>query len=149
MKKRNINAPIAFRVALFLLVLTVISTSMVGELYAKFTTGAGGIVSGTVAKFSVDAVVEVNEDGAYMLTVTNNSEVTIKYTVYGTVDGNDLPPGVTLTLLMENGAEITDQPLTLAAGGTAELEIKVNEDESVSPHDAFDVQIMVRAEQVD
>lgn len=72
---------------LFCLVL--ISTSMLGGLYARYVTRASGGDSARVAKFDVVGTgsglvtvrVEDSETGQYTITVTNRSEVDVSYDV--------------------------------------------------------------------
>ena len=87
--KAKINIPMGIACVLFCLML--FSFHLCGGLYAKYTSGAFGEESARVAKF------DVSEDGAYFsenllievipgsiersITVVNNSEVVVTYTV--------------------------------------------------------------------
>ena len=69
--------------ALILLLLTMVTTHMTSGLYARYTASATGSDSARVAKFDV-AVSDIafnNGDGTYTFTVTNNSEVTVGYSI--------------------------------------------------------------------
>ncbi len=85
-KKKNVNIPM--RAALILLCLTLISIRLTGGLYARYTAMAGGDDSARVAKFDVQVSLSdgiqlsnAQKSGEYTITVTNNSEVAIEYTL--------------------------------------------------------------------
>lgn len=69
--------------ALILLLLTMVTTHMTSGLYARYTASATGSDSARVAKFDVIVSEGVfnNGDGTYTFTVTNNSEVTVGYSI--------------------------------------------------------------------
>lgn len=85
MGKAKLNIPMF--AALILLLLTMITTHMTSGLYARYTASATGSDSVRVAKFEVTCDVErVAGTDTYILTVQNNSEVTVKYSVQVTLD---------------------------------------------------------------
>lgn len=85
--KAKVNIPICL--ALILLCLTLISIHMTSGLYARYTASATATDSVKVAKFDVSGSLGKNvtvncqqgNSGTYVLTVTNNSEVTISYSI--------------------------------------------------------------------
>ena len=98
------SAPVAvgsmmMRIAAALICLVLISTHMMSGLYAKYTSRGTGSDSARVAAFDVnvtgtpDAVaVSCTEsgiaNGTYTLTVENQSEVAVRYTLMVTVTGD-------------------------------------------------------------
>ena len=83
MQKREPKFNIPMFAALVLLLLTMISMHLTCGLYARYTANSQGSASARVAKFDVDSVFApvANESGKYTLTVTNNSEVTVRFKV--------------------------------------------------------------------
>lgn len=92
MKNKNkVNIPLLLAGILFCL--TLISSSLTSNLIAKYSTTALGSDSARVAKFNVSAT-ENNQSanialaagdssstGEYKFTITNNSEVVVKYSI--------------------------------------------------------------------
>lgn len=84
MHKREPKFNIPMFAALVLLLLTMISLHMTSGLYARYTTSSGGTASARVAKFQLDVseLTAVGDtQGHYSFTVTNNSEVTVRFKV--------------------------------------------------------------------
>ena len=81
MNKMKLNIPMF--AALVLLLFTLVTTHITSGLYARYTAAASGYENVRVAKFKVDCDVApvANEEGKYTLTVTNDSEVSVKYSV--------------------------------------------------------------------
>ena len=88
MKQSNIKIPFVFNLGLVLMCLMLISFSMMGGLYARYSTTATGEATAQIAKFDVQvtgdtADVDVNvaqvKEGVYTFTITNNSDVTVEY----------------------------------------------------------------------
>lgn len=86
MGKTKVNIPMC--AALVLLFLTMISIHLTSGLYARYTTAASGSDSARVAKFDVESSLQPLLDGhgnpiegKYTLTVTNLSEVTVRYSL--------------------------------------------------------------------
>ena len=88
MKQSNIKIPFVFNLGLVLMCLMLISFSMMGGLYARYSTTATGEATAQIAKFDVqvtgdttDVDVDVAEEkeGVYTFTITNNSDVTVEY----------------------------------------------------------------------
>ena len=79
MNKKKLNIPMF--AALMLLLLTMVTTHFTSGLYARYTSTGNSRSTAMVAKFDVEGTVTENTDGTYKLTVTNNSQVTVKYSV--------------------------------------------------------------------
>lgn len=90
MGKAKLNIPMC--AALVLLFLTLVSIHMTSGLYARYVATATGTDSARVAKFDVAASLDKEEliidcattttkSGDYIITVQNNSEVAIGYTL--------------------------------------------------------------------
>jgi len=74
---------ILMRVIAVLLMLVLLSTAAVTGRFARYISSSSGSDSARVAKFDV-AVSDIafnNGDGTYTFTVTNNSEVTVGYSI--------------------------------------------------------------------
>lgn len=140
MKNKTENRRSPFRLGSFmmglagvLLCLTMISTHMTADLYARYVTTTSGSDAARVAGFSFGAVSKWNEDaqilctyaknessGTYTVTVKQASEVAVKYDV--TVTVQNLTGGVTLKLDNKTADETDTQgdttTLTYKAAGT-------------------------------
>lgn len=92
MQQQNKKTPLIFRVSLVLLCALVISTRLMGGLYARYSTTATGSDSARVAKFSfsdnyetqmqtVSLSISPGEDAALPIKITNTGEVALRYTV--------------------------------------------------------------------
>ena len=92
MKNKKVNIPI--RIASVMLCLVLFSLYMTSGMLAKFTTGGNGKIDSRVAKFSVtaadageseyvfdQATVLPDGYGNYSVTVKNDSEVAVRYTI--------------------------------------------------------------------
>ena len=88
MRQSNIKIPFLFNLGLVLMCLMLISFSMVGRLYARYSTTATGEATAQIAKFDVqvtgdptdvDVDVAQETEGVYTFTITNNSDVTVEY----------------------------------------------------------------------
>ena len=101
MKQSNIKTPLVFRIGVALLCAMLITSHMMGGLYARYHSGVTGNAAGSVAKFSVSCSSSDNnttktleigseETVIYAFTVTNTSDVTIQYTIVI----ENLPQGV-------------------------------------------------------
>ena len=87
-RQSNIKIPFVFNLGLVLMCLMLVTFSMVGGLYARYSTTATGEATAQIAKFDVQVTgdtTEVNVDvaqvteGVYTFTIINNSDVTVKY----------------------------------------------------------------------
>ena len=78
MGKAKLNIPMF--AALILLLLTMVTTHMTSGLYARYTASATASDSARVAKFDVTGDV-TGAGNVYYLTVNNNSEVAVEYSV--------------------------------------------------------------------
>ena len=89
MKQSNIKIPFVFNLGLVLMCLMLVTFSMVGGLYARYSTTATGEATAQIAKFDVQVtgdttgvdveVAQETEEGVYTITITNNSDVTVEY----------------------------------------------------------------------
>lgn len=114
-KNKTTTGPLLLRIALILLCMTLFSTSMLSGLYAKYTAKNDGNDDARVALFKVEAGwsenVTVNASvgdtqGNYTFTVTNDSEVAVRYDLIVTFD-QTLPAGVSLAL-QDYGLSLSD-----------------------------------------
>ena len=104
-KNKTTTGPLLLRIALILLCMTLFSTSMLSGLYAKYTAKNDGNDDARVALFKVEAGwsenVTVNASvgdtqGKYTFTVTNDSEVAVRYDLIVTFDS--LPAWLSVSL---------------------------------------------------
>lgn len=92
MKNKKVNIPI--RIASVMLCLVLFSLYMTSGMLAKYTTGGNGKIDSRVAKFNVtatdagkseyvfdQATVTPDGYGNYSVTVKNDSEVAVRYTI--------------------------------------------------------------------
>lgn len=132
MGKPKLNIPMC--AALVLLLLTIISIHLTSGLYARYTATGTASDSARVAKFDVKADVQpaTDEDGnkmedRFVLTVTNNSEVAVKYNV---VIGFTDPMSIAISIAMdddpaqtpaenESSVTFTNENWTLAPGSAS------------------------------
>lgn len=107
MGKGKHNIPMC--VALLLMLLTLVTTHMTGGLFARYVATETASDSARVAKFQVqvestDGVLTVDcatdDQGVYTFTVTNQSEVTMGYSV--TVEFKQSVPGTMLQVAMDD-----------------------------------------------
>ena len=90
MQQQNRKTPLVFRVSLVLLCVLVISTRLMGGLYARYSTSATGSDSARVAKFSFtdnydtqtrNVSAAIAPGSPLPITVENNGEVAIQYKI--------------------------------------------------------------------
>ncbi|MBQ8403179.1 MAG: hypothetical protein IJX55_01985 [Clostridia bacterium] len=128
MGKSNRKTPFVFYFGLVLLTLVMFSTHFMSGLYARYTTMANGGDDARVAKFEVSTAgnltqsfeLEMNpqsETQSRTITITNNSETTIKYTVKVESTGN-------LPLIFSWGNDKTSG--TIAVGDTNPQTLNLN-----------------------
>ena len=91
MKNKKVNIPI--RIASVMLCLVLFSLYMTSGMFAKYATGGTSSGNGRVAKFSVtatdqgkseyvfDQAAAQQPDGSYEVTIENDSEVAVRYTI--------------------------------------------------------------------
>lgn len=84
MSKTKLNIPMF--AALILLLLTMVTTHYTSGLYARYSSTAYGADTARVAAFDVSFVLTKNEDDTYALTVSNDSEVSVKYSIIVEMD---------------------------------------------------------------
>lgn len=89
MRKLNIKTPFMLRIAVSLFCVVLITFSMVIGLYARYTTKVSDSSIAGAAKFDVqvtgdsDVSADVSQatDDIYTVTISNNSEVEVQYTL--------------------------------------------------------------------
>jgi len=107
MKEQKANSssqrsPAVFYFAIAVLILVVITTNCTGGLFARYASYGDSSDSARVARFeinqslkssNVDLVAEMSpgDEKVVVITVTNNSEVAINYTIQATNITNNLP----------------------------------------------------------
>ena len=125
MKQSNIKTPLVLRVGVALLCALLITSHMMGGLYARYYSGFTGNATANVAAFSVscsssdDNTTKTLEIGSketvtYSFTVTNTSDVTIQYTILIV----NLPQGVNVsgnsgTFILKHGEHGASKSHTL------------------------------------
>lgn len=122
---------IMLRAAAVLLILVALSTGMVAGRYARYTTSASGMDSARVARFSVTESGNVTEllslsispGTAQNVTVTvaNDSEVAIAYTIQAVNVHNNLP----LEFQLMDGNEEVDAA-NLAPGDRKDITLRIH-----------------------
>lgn len=152
MKNKKVNIPI--RIASVMLCLVLFSLYMTSGMFAKYTTGGNGKGNGRVAKFSVtatdageseyvfDQAAVQQPDGSYSVTVKNDSEVAVRYTIILRFK-EDKPNYLTITPADENvtvSYDNNDKKVVMLTGGdlipkssavTKTIKFGVNYDEFV------------------
>ena len=130
MKQSNMKTPLVFRIGVALLCAILITSHMMGGLYARYHFGATSNATASVAVFDVSCsspdtnttkTLEIGseETVTYSFTVTNTSDVTIQYTIVI----ENLPQGVTVsgnsgTFTLKYGAS-QDHTLTFGVTDSA------------------------------
>ena len=102
MGKQKVNIPMC--AALVLLLLTMLSVRWTCGLYARYATVTEAKDSARVAKFDVvaDVAPVAGQEGKFVVTVTNRSEVTVEYSIDVTFTG---PMDVTLGSVMQESTD--------------------------------------------
>ena len=144
-KKVNNETPLfsTMHIALLILCAVLLSFYAINGLYARFSSEETSSDTARVARFDVSSTCEktgedANNNSVYKVTVANDSEVTVTYTITCT----GLPTGI--TLVVNN----IGNNFTLAPGATAVHQVSFD-DKSSSAHDDVSGTIKVRVEQVD
>lgn len=160
-RRGQVNIPLC--AAAVLLCLTLLSTHLVGGLYARYTTTASGSDGARVAKFSITetkngalftedfTVSTVPGETAYTVSVENNSEVAVAYTVSVTNTTGNVP-----YIFSVNGSEYAvgscSAAAYLAVGEEAAVSVKVkwNEEGATAYIGMVDrITVTLQAAQVD
>ena len=142
-KSNKVKTPIVFRVGVILLCGMMLSCYLVGGLYAKYSTAATVNASARVARFDCK-IVDGYIDERYAVQITNNSEVTIKYSV----ECSKLPEGVLLKICDIDGNFIPEQDRNLKPNDTIAFLVEITENYATA-HERIDASLIVRVEQVD
>lgn len=123
------------RIAFLLICLVILSAYMMGGLLAKYTASGSGEDSARVAKFDVKvtgaaedveiAAAQDTDTGLYQITVKNDSEVAVRYTIHVTVNpvekgGHPAFPADAIGCTIKRGDTETNSG-SLAVGAEAAL----------------------------
>lgn len=132
MGKAKINIPMC--AALVLLLLTMISIHLTCGLYARYTAISSSQDSARVAKFHVIGSVDkkdicvnctqTEKSGVYNITVSNQSEVTVKYIIYVKLDQNVV--GTDLWVKMDGEEGKVEQNMQFTRGPLAPFSEKIH-----------------------
>ena len=141
MKQVNMKTPLVFRIGLALLCAMILSTHLMGNLYARYSTTAVGSDRARVAKFDVTAEIVDNNDGTYTLKITNNSEVTVSYSLSFYHDEQKLDENIQIMFAKGNSGIV---PYNASVEGLLTVE-----DNSTASHPELNVTMEVMIEQVD
>lgn len=167
MGKAKLNIPMCAALVLFLL--TMISIHMTSGLYARYISTAGSGDSARVAKFQVESSIEQAKDSdgndianQFVLTVTNDSEVAVRYSIEIVTDAPlKATIGETELTVTDGKMTFTDAAWVLAPGaGSVEhtIELDVSDWVGVTSEDTayvetepveFTFDVNVHAEQID
>ena len=125
MKQWNIKTPLVFRLGAILLCMLIISSNMIGDLYARYTATAVGSASANVAKFS-GGEVRANSDYIIAKDYTGSSihsgyyklDVQFEFDIYEA----DVTKEYTLILTLEPATSVIDvankEPTFLTPSGS-------------------------------
>ena len=129
MRQVNKKTPFVFYASMVLLCLVMISSSMTGGLFARYTTSVTGSDSARVAKFDV-SITDLTSTNLSLnsfdqdklsanttFTVTSNSEVTVKYSLVVTFP-SALPAYLTLTLDGNSATTVSGNTYTFTNVGS-------------------------------
>lgn len=145
MKQQNrkiSKTPLIFRVGLILMCAMMISCYMMSGIYARYSTTATGNATARTAGFDCE-VISSYIDEKYAVQITNNSEVTVKYSV----ECSELPEGVLLRICDIDGNLISEQNRNLKSNDTVAFVVEITEN-YVTPHERIDAGLTIRVEQV-
>ena len=142
MKQSNKKSPLVFRVGLLLLCIMLLSLCLMGGLYARYSTTVKGHSATSVAKFDVtSSCIYDPATDRYMLTIKNDSAVTVSYDIRYTVGGAVLSDSVTITFEHGNSG-------TLGYGESISGSLFVSENYG-SYHENESVDVNVTVTQID
>lgn len=142
--------------AALLLCLVLLSSHMVGGIYAKYSTTVSGSDSAHVAKFQVEiqgsgtvSLVAGETYGVYQFDVVNHSEVAVHYTVILRNVPDHLGVRTNDTLIQwPEGGVITFNGADLAPGATGEFELEIVS-KDIENDQNLTFKVNVNAEQID
>lgn len=127
---------------LTIIYILVFACAIIPVTASKYVSQAEGSSSARVARFEVTSNCTYDaETKEYILTITNNSEVTVLYDISYTVDSSPLPKGVTITFEQSNNG-------TLKHGATISGKLVFSENYE-SCHEESIIDVIVTASQVD
>ena len=155
MKQSNIKIPFVFNLGLVLMCLMLISFSMMGGLYARYSTTATGEATAQIAKFDVqvtgdNTAVAVNvaqvKEGVYTFTITNNSDVTVKY---GLTMADEQPAGIVASFDQKEGNLLSGEAVARKLTFTVDWDEVTKDMSGSSASISYDFTVKVNVEQVD
>ena len=155
MKQSNIKIPFVFNLGLVLMCLMLISFSMMGGLYARYSTTATGEATAQIAKFDVQVtgdntavavnVAEVTK-GVYTFTITNNSDVTVEY---GLTMADEQPAGIVASFDQSGGKLLSGKNVACKLTFTVDLDEVTKDMSGSSGSINYNFTVTVNVEQVD
>lgn len=155
MRQSNIKTPFVFNLGLVLMCLMLVTFSMVGGLYARYSTTATGEATAQIAKFDVQVtgdtagvdvdVAEVTGD-VYTFTITNNSDVTVEYDLT-MVD--EQPAGIVANFDHNEGDLLPGENVVCKLTFTVDLAEVTKDMSDSSDSISYDFTVTVNVEQVD
>ena len=155
MKQSNIKIPFVFNLGLVLMCLMLISFSMMGGLYARYSTTATGEATAQIAKFDVQVtgdntavavnVAEVTK-GVYTFTITNNSDVTVEY---GLTMADEQPAGIVANFDQNEGKLLSGEAVAPKLTFTVDLDEVTKSMSGSSGSINYNFTVKVNVEQVD
>ena len=156
MRQSNIKIPFLFNLGLVLMCLMLISFSMVGRLYARYSSTATGEATAQIAKFDVqvtgyttdvDVDVAQETEGVYTITITNNSDVTVEYDL--TVDYGQPVSGIVANFDHNEGNLLPGKDVACELTFTVDLDEVTEGMSGSSGSISYDFTVTVNVEQVD
>jgi ABC-type transport system involved in multi-copper enzyme maturation permease subunit len=155
MKQSNIKIPFVFNLGLVLMCLMLISFSMMGGLYARYSTTATGEATAQIAKFDVQVtgdttavavnVAEVTK-GVYTFTITNNSDVTVEYDL---TMADEQPAGIVASFDQNEGKLLSGKNVARKLTFTVDLDEVTKSMSGPSDSINYNFTVKVNVEQVD
>ena len=155
MKQSNIKIPFVFNLGLVLMCLMLISFSMMGGLYARYSTTATGEATAQIAKFDVQVtgdttkvdvdVAQVTE-GVYTITITNNSDVTVEYDL---TMADEQPAGIVANFDPNEGNLRSGENVARTLTFTVDLDEVTKDMSGPSDSKSYHFTVKVNVEQVD
>lgn len=155
-RQSNIKIPFVFNLGLVLMCLMLVTFSMVGGLYARYSTTATGEATAQIAKFDVQVtgdttgvavdVAEVKE-GVYTFTIINNSDVTVKYGL--TMTCEQPVSGIVANFDQNEGNLRSGENVARTLTFTVDLDEVTKDMSGSSASIRYDFTVKVNVEQVD
>ena len=156
MRQSNIKIPFVFNLGLVLMCLMLISFSMMGGLYARYSTTATGEATAQIAKFDVQVTgdntavavdVAQEKEGVYTFTITNNSDVTVEYDL--TVAYGQPVPGIVANFDRDEGKLLSGKNVARKLTFTVNLDEVTKSMNGSTGSINYNFTVKVNVEQVD